>query len=196
MKLYTFCFTNHHVLMIQRQEAWKGHRVKGHSISEFRLYEPIYCLNGKKKRHSRDGFKRYKKGCQRKKMPCNLEKSLGKDCQTQLKASASANISERLSRADVVFSAFCGISTSTWPKQPPFHYCLYTRALREASKTGLFVWGVAEENHHQCGFGDKGLPQHMRVWQWKVVSPQGWERTVLSSNRAALLVNRAVFSAP
>lgn len=92
-----------------------------------------------KKRHSRDGFKRYKKGCQRKKMPCNLEKSLGKDCQTQLKARASADISEHLSRADVIFSALCGIYMSTWPKQPQSYYHLYPRAFLEALQTWLLV---------------------------------------------------------
>lgn len=75
----------------------------------------------------------------------NLEKSLGKDCQTQLKARAPANISERLSQVDVIFSALCGIDISTWPKQPPLYYHLYTRAFLKALKTWLFVWGRAEE---------------------------------------------------
>lgn len=67
----------------------------------------------------------------------NLEKSLGKDCQTQLKARTSANISERLSQADVIFSALCGIYMSTWPKQTLFYYHFYTRALLKALKTQL-----------------------------------------------------------
>lgn len=36
------------------------------------------------KRHSRDGFKKYKKGCQRKKMSYSLEKSRSKDCQASV----------------------------------------------------------------------------------------------------------------
>lgn len=69
----------------------------------------------------------------------NLEKSLGKDCQTQLQARAPANTSERLSRADVIFRVLCGIYISTWPKQPPFYYHLYMRAITKALKTWLRV---------------------------------------------------------
>lgn len=118
----------------------------------------------------------------------NLEKSLGKDCQTQLKARAPANISERLSQVDVIFSALCGIDISTWPKQPPFYYHLYTRAFLKALKTWLFVWGRAEENH-ACGLGTKGRlstgesGSEKRFLQG--VSLPRWERNV-GSNRTAL----------
>lgn len=118
----------------------------------------------------------------------NLEKSLGKDCQTQLKARAPANISEHLSRADVIFSALCGTDISTWPKQPPFYYHLYTRAFLKALKTWLFVWGMEEENH-ACGLGKKGClstgESGSEKWFLQGVSLPRWERNV-GSHRTAL----------
>lgn len=127
-------------------------------------------------------------------MPCNLEKSLGKDCQTQLKASASANISERLSRADVIFSAFCGISVSTWPKQPPFYYRVYTRALLEAWKTGLFLW--QKRRTTSVALGTKGCLSACESGSGKWFLRGDEKRTVLSSNRAALLVNQGCVFSP
>lgn len=96
---------------------------------------------GKKKKKDIQGIalKSIRRVVKGKRCLANLEKSLGKDCQTQLQARAPANTSERLSQADVIFRVLCGIYIFTWPKQPPFYYHLYTRALTKALQTWLRV---------------------------------------------------------